>query len=79
MKEGVIIRIGGFYDVLADNKLVRCKPRGRFRKLGITPMVGDRVLYTPETQGSEGALEEILPRKNTLIRPSITNIDNLAV
>lgn len=80
MKEGVIIKgIGGFYDVLDDNKVVRCKPRGRFRKLGITPMVGDRVLYTPETQGSEGALEEILPRKNTLIRPSITNIDNLAV
>jgi ribosome biogenesis GTPase len=81
MKEGVIIKgIGGFYDVLAsDNQVYRCRPRGIFRKLGITPMVGDRVRITPQSSEHEGALEEILPRKNTLIRPPVANIDNLAV
>jgi ribosome biogenesis GTPase len=80
MKEGVILKgIGGFYDVLADGAVFRCRPRGRFRKLGIIPMVGDRVRFTPESQVSEGTLEEILPRKNTLNRPSVANIDNLAV
>jgi len=80
MKEGVILRgIGGFYDVMADGDVYRCRARGRFRKMGITPLVGDRVLFIPETQTTEGSLEEILPRKNTLIRPSVANIDNLAV
>lgn len=80
MKEGVIIKgVGSFYDVLVGSEVFRCRPRGRFRKLGITPMVGDRVRFTPGTQVSEGTLEEILPRKNTLIRPSVANIDSLAV
>ena len=66
MKEGVIIKgIGGFYDVLAsDNQVYRCRPRGIFRKLGITPMVGDRVRITPQSSEHEGALEEILPKKH---------------
>jgi ribosome biogenesis GTPase len=80
MKEGVILKgIGGFYDVMSDNKVYRCRPRGRFRKLGITPMIGDRVQFASESPMAEGVLEEILPRKNTLIRPSVANIDNLAL
>ena len=40
MKEGVIIKgVGSFYDVLVGSEVFRCRPRGRFRKLGITPMV----------------------------------------
>ncbi len=80
MKEGVIIKgIGGFYDVLADKEIYRCRARGRFRKQGITPMVGDHVRFTPETEVVEGSLEEIYPRKNTLLRPAVANITHLAV
>lgn len=80
MKEGVIIKgIGGFYDVLADEAIYRCRPRGRFRKQGITPMVGDCVRFIPETEITEGSLEEICPRKNTLLRPAVANITHLAV
>jgi len=80
MKEGVIIKgIGGFYDVISDNEVYRCRPRGKFRKLGITPMVGDRVRISPQATAHEGILEEIFPRKNTLIRPPVANIDSLAV
>jgi ribosome biogenesis GTPase len=80
MREGVIVKgVGGFYDVLSDKEIFRCRARGRFRKLGITPMVGDYVRFTPETEVTEGALEEIYPRKNTLQRPAVANITHLAV
>lgn len=80
MKEGVIIKgIGGFYDVLSHKEIYRCRARGRFRKLGITPMVGDQVRFTPETEIVEGSLEEIYPRKNSLRRPAVANITQLAV
>jgi ribosome biogenesis GTPase len=42
-------------------------------------MVGDSVQFEPESDISEGTLEEILPRRNTLIRPAVANIDHLAV
>ena len=80
MKSGVILRgIGGFYDVLSDGEVFRCRARGRFRRLGISPMVGDRVRFQPETEISEGILEEILPRRNAMKRPSVANVDHMAV
>ena len=80
MKEGVIIKgIGGFYDALSNKEIYRCRARGKFRKQGITPMVGDQVRFTPETEISEGSLEEIYPRKNSLLRPAVANITHLAV
>lgn len=80
MREGIIIKgIGGFYDVAWEGQVYRCRARGRFRKMGITPMVGDRVRFLPESAVSEGALEEILPRRNQLLRPPVANMDTLAV
>ncbi len=80
MKSGVILRgIGGFYDVLSGGEVFRCRARGRFRRLGISPMVGDRVRFQPETEISEGIMEEILPRRNAMKRPAVSNVDHLAV
>ncbi|NLA83518.1 MAG: ribosome small subunit-dependent GTPase A [Clostridiales bacterium] len=80
MREGIIQKgIGGFYDILSQGEIFRCRARGRFRKLGLTPMVGDYVRFIPETEITEGSLEEILPRKNNLKRPPVANIDNLAI
>lgn len=75
--------LSGTYTVLLpDDRMFTCRPRGKFRKDGISPMVGDRVLITAEPDmGSgldEGVLEEILPRKNQLIRPPLSNLDILA-
>ncbi len=70
--------IGGFYYVEAANQVYECKARGIFRKTGITPYAGDCVRIGIEQDGS-GAIEEILPRKNYLIRPSIANIDQLMI
>ena len=40
----------------------------------MTPLVGDHVIIM-EDQNVEGRLEEILPRKNSFIRPAVANID----
>lgn len=43
----------------------------------MTPMVGDRVRFTPGEGEDNGWLEEILPRKTMLKRPSVANVDML--
>ena len=47
------------------------------RKFGA--MVGDRVRFTPGEGDDDGWIEEILPRKSELIRPSVANADMLIV
>ncbi len=80
IRVGRIIKgIGGFYTVaLDDGTQVQCKARGLFRKEGITPMVGDLVEALPQ-DGGEWSLRTILPRKNALIRPPVSNIDQLVL
>lgn len=76
MIEGVIIKgISGFYYV-EDNmgSIFECKARGKFKKDGFSPMVGDRV-YIEQLDDGHGVISEILPRKNELIRPAVANID----
>ncbi len=69
--------ISGFYYVRCGDSLVECKARGRFRKEKITPLVGDWVQYSME--GKKGVIEEILPRKNSFVRPAVANLDMLIV
>lgn len=79
MKTGKIIKgIGGFYYVDCDGEVFECKARGSFRKQGITPLVGDNVNISI-FDNSENAIEEILPRKNELIRPPLANLDTLFI
>lgn len=70
--EGIIIKNqSNDYTVRTTNGIFVCKPRGKFRKDGITPLVGDIVTIDDINK----YLLEIKPRKNSLIRPSIANID----
>ena len=55
-----------------------CRPRGRFRRDGIAPLAGDEVLFEPHRDGN-GVLTEILPRRNSLVRPPVANIDRLII
>lgn len=79
MEKGKITKaLSGFYYVrTAEGGLVECRARGRFRKDGLTPLVGDQVLFTPE--GKKGMVEEVLPRKNFFVRPAVANLDLLVV
>lgn len=79
--QGVIIKgIGGFYYIKKDQNIYCCKARGIFRKEKITPLVGDKVVFTPAVdEDNEGIIEEILSRKNHLTRPAVANIDKLFI
>jgi ribosome biogenesis GTPase len=78
MKKGQIIHsVAGTYDiVLEDNSVVRCTPRGKLRLNKISPITGDKVLVLLEDD-YKGSIEEILPRKNSIVRPAIANIDQM--
>ncbi|MEL4105922.1 ribosome small subunit-dependent GTPase A [Oscillospiraceae bacterium WX1] len=79
MKEGVILKaLSGFYTVADGEEACVCKARGRFRREQIIPLVGDRVEYSAAGDGT-GVLENILPRRNTFVRPPVANIDRLVI
>lgn len=79
--QGTIVKgIAGFYYVLAgegdDRKVYECKARGIFRKDGVTPLAGDRVLMSVQEDGS-GSVDEILPRINVFDRPPVANVETM--
>lgn len=80
MQEGLIVKaLSGYYYVLPYNagsslETIQCRARGIFKKKGVSPLVGDRVLFE-ETENGEGMVDEILPRTTELIRPPIANVD----
>lgn len=75
---GKIIKgISGFYYVYVEGAgLYECKAKGAFRKQKIKPLVGDNVEIAVIDEANRlGNVEKILPRKNELIRPAVSNID----
>lgn len=80
--QGKIIKgIAGFYYVYTGEAgLYACKAKGIFRKEKIKPLVGDDVeIEVTHEEDREGNIIRILPRKNTLIRPAVANIDQALV
>lgn len=69
--------VGGFYYVDTPDGLIECKARGRFRKTVGKPIVGDRVTLEIQPEDGTGYLLDIAPRKNSLIRPAVANLDLL--
>lgn len=79
MAEGRIQKaLSGFYYVDTGSEVLRCRARGKFRKEGVSPLVGDRV-EVRELGNGEGFVEKILPRKNAFARPAVANIDQLVI
>ena len=78
MTEGRIDKaLSGFYYVATTaGETLTCRARGKFRKEGLSPLVGDRVAVR-ELGNGEGYVEEILPRRNAFQRPAVANIDQL--
>lgn len=77
---GTIVKgVGGLYTIrTSDGTFVLATPRGILRRKKIIPTVGDRVEI--EDSGDPDVpfiISDVLPRKNLLIRPSISNIDVL--
>ncbi|GMK43125.1 ribosome small subunit-dependent GTPase A [Paenibacillus glycanilyticus] len=78
-KGRIVKALSGYYYVLphdaeSPEQTVQCRARGVFKKRGLTPLVGDDVVYSL-TENGEGTVEELLPRSSELIRPPVANVD----
>ena len=74
--QGRIIKIiSNLYTVDVEGTKYECRARGIFRKDDIVPMVGDRV----EIDIKETVITKIYPRKNSLRRPVVSNIDSAII
>ena len=71
MKGQIVKIISNLYTVSAECGTFPCHSRGKFRKDKVTPVVGDYVHFDEK----ECYILEILPRKNALIRPVVSNVD----
>ena len=66
LSEGLVIaHLGQGIAVESDNSIFLCQTRRRLEM----PAVGDKVLWTQST-ADQGRIEEILPRRSVLLRPS---------
>lgn len=91
IKGRIIKGVGGLYSVLVidpespiSGETVRCRARGAFRHNNLTPLVGDLVLISGDTDKKQTddagyVIDEIVDRKSALIRPPLANLDYLFV
>ncbi len=82
MRGKIIKGISGFYYIHCeeDDRIYETKAVGIFRKLGIKPLVGDNVEFDIiSAERAEGSLKSICERKNVLIRPAVSNIDQALI
>lgn len=78
-REGIIMKaLSGFYYVESDGELIECRARGKFRLDKVNPLVGDHTMISLTEEG-RGVLDEILPRKNSFIRPAVANIEQMVI
>lgn len=79
--EGMIIRgYSGFYYVWDGSGIWECKLRGKYRIKQQTFLPGDKVTMTIiGEKDRQAVIEQVLPRKNELVRPSVSNVDQAVV
>ena len=78
-RRGIVVRFGSSNMEVVDQTSggrVLCSMPGKFRAQGIRPIVGDMVEYSLSSAG-QGRIEAILPRKSELLRPRISNIEQI--
>jgi ribosome biogenesis GTPase len=74
--EGFIIKnVSNDYVVKNNQGIYNCKARGKFRNMKLTPLVGDYVTFDEQSL----YILDIKERKNSLIRPSVSNVDQAIV
>jgi len=77
--EGLVVRAyGGYYYVHDGLSEWTCSLRGRLRHTKQQVLVGDRVEIRPGG-GKTGAVENVLPRRSSLNRPAVANVDQAVI
>ena len=70
--------LSGFYYVNTGSEVLQCRARGKFRKEGMSPLVGDWV-EIQELGSGEGMVQTIELRRNQFQRPAAANVDQLVI
>lgn len=79
MIRGRIVKaVSGFYYVDTGDEILQCRARGKFRRDGLHPLVGDRVSVLP-LGGGEGMVDAVEDRSNQFSRPAAANVDQLVM
>lgn len=71
MKGQIVKIISNLYFVNCNDEVYKCRSRGNFRNKKILPVVGDFCMIDTK----DNYILEILPRRNSLVRPLVANID----
>ena len=73
--QGLVLKnYNGYYYVQVGEATYTCKIKGKMKQKRFSLVTGDRVLLEAENNG-EGMIKNVLPRKNFLLRPAMSNID----
>ena len=75
MRGKIIKGIAGFYYVKSGETVYRCRARGIFKDRGIKPAAGDEVVIELGEEEDNSTVTEILPRRNSFVRPFVANVD----
>ena len=81
-KKGKVVKgLGGLYEVLTEDRRERivCRAKGVFRHADVKLLIGDNVEIEQGERNEYSVISKILPRKNELIRPPLSNLDMLFV
>ena len=77
--QGKVIKIfSDFYYVKTNAGIIECKLREVLKKSGIQILVGDNVeIENLQTASEQAAICKLEARKNSLLRPSVANVDQI--
>lgn len=78
MQGKIVGNISNIYQIKVENNLYKSYARGKLKQEETTPKVGDIVeIKIIEEEKKEAIIEKIMPRKNQIKRPKISNIDQI--
>ena len=75
MQGRITKQISNQYTVEVDGEKIVCNARGKFKNMGLSPVVGDIV----EVDADNKTIEKINTRKNKLDRPVVANVDSALI
>lgn len=77
---GIITRgVGGLFEIeLENDQVISCRAKGNFKRELGKLAVADKVLIDTDTNGNS-VISKVLPRKNSLIRPAMANLDRIFI
>ena len=79
MNKGRIVRVTGGHFYIKDNdQIIDCVASGKLRDFKVIPVCGDIAIYEPLSD-NKGYIKGIEERKNSLVRPPVSNIDQVLI